>query len=40
MSKKGEKFGAFLRGVLEAFSMQLELASFSEVGSVSVFILF
>ena len=35
VSKKGEKFTSFLRGVLEAFSLQLELASFSEVGNVS-----
>ena len=36
VSKKGEKFSNFLRGVLEAFSLLLEMSSFSEVGNVSL----
>ena len=36
VSKKGEKFKSFVRGVLEAFSLQLELASFGEVGNVRI----
>ena len=35
ISKKGEKFKLFMRGVLESFAYQLELASFGEVGNVS-----
>ena len=35
ISKKGEKFKLFVRGVLESFAYQLELASFGEVGNVS-----
>ena len=34
VAKKGEKFYCFLKGVLEAFSLLLELASFNEVGVV------